>query len=373
MSRQMMISSLLLTIALALARATQPNEQPALKDAEKRLSSKEMSIAGNIEADETKLARITARLKGRIDKLHIKVAGGKVKKGEPLAELYSPDLMVATQNLLDAQRSENRELERNAMERLRLWGLDEQQIKTIVKAGKPAGQMTLRSPISGHLLRKYRLEGEYVDEGAQLFDLVDLSTVWVEAAFAEDAFAVLKEGWHARVTAKALPNREFRGEVLGGLNFDRATRTIKVRFAVENPREELLPGMFAMVRLEAPEERRDTKDAKVKELVNERLATLKTLVKAATVDYHAGRASFERVQQATRALLDAELEQCSSDRERVAILEKIVALAKDSEKSALARYKTGATPQSDALMATAARLETEIALERAKLRAAPPK
>jgi outer membrane protein TolC len=108
----------------------------------------------------------------------------------------------------------------------------------------------------------------------------------------------------------------------------------------------------------------DTKDSKLKELQEERLSTLRELVKATTADYVTGRVPFDRVQQATRALLDAELEQCQSDKERITVLEKIVALAKESEKNAVQRYKTGAAPHSDALMATAARLEAEIALER---------
>jgi outer membrane protein TolC len=117
-----------------------------------------------------------------------------------------------------------------------------------------------------------------------------------------------------------------------------------------------------------------TKDAKVKELLKERLATLHELVKAATADYHAGRIGFDRVHQATRALLDAELEQCESDKERIKVLEEIVALSKESERNAVQRYKTGAATQSDALMATAGRLDAEIALERAKSKAtAQPK
>jgi outer membrane protein TolC len=110
----------------------------------------------------------------------------------------------------------------------------------------------------------------------------------------------------------------------------------------------------------------DAKDSKVKELLKERLATLRKLVHAVTADYVKGQVSFDRVQQATRALLDAELEQCESDKERIKVLEKIVTLAKESEKSAEQRYKTGNAAQSDVLMATAARLEAEIALERAK-------
>jgi outer membrane protein TolC len=81
--------------------------------------------------------------------------------------------------------------------------------------------------------------------------------------------------------------------------------------------------------------------------------------------------SFDRVQQATRALLNAELAQCESDKERIKVLEKIVALTKESEKNAVQRYKTGNAPQSDVLTATAGRLEAEIALKRAKSKADP--
>jgi outer membrane protein TolC len=109
-----------------------------------------------------------------------------------------------------------------------------------------------------------------------------------------------------------------------------------------------------------------TKDSKVKELMKERLATLRELVRLTTAEYNAGRASFDRLHQAIRAVLDAELEQCQSDKERIAVLGKTLALAKESENNALQRYKSGAATHSDVLMATAARLETEIALERAK-------
>ena len=109
-----------------------------------------------------------------------------------------------------------------------------------------------------------------------------------------------------------------------------------------------------------------TKDVNVKELLKERLAVLRELSDLTTKDYETGRGSFDRVHQAARAVLDAELELCESGKERLAILEKIVAQAKESEKTAEQRYKTGNAPRSDVLTATAARLEAEIALERAK-------
>lgn len=111
-------------------------------------------------------------------------------------------------------------------------------------------------------------------------------------------------------------------------------------------------------------------DAKLKELLKERLITLRALADQATKDYRAGRVSFDRVHQATRAVLRAELELCESDKERITVLEKIAAQARTNEANTVERYKSGATPASDALMATAGRLEAEIALARTKAKVA---
>jgi outer membrane protein TolC len=110
----------------------------------------------------------------------------------------------------------------------------------------------------------------------------------------------------------------------------------------------------------------EAQDSKLKDLLKERLATPKAVVKATTQDYLTGKVSFDRVYQATKSLLNAELEFAETKKERIAVLEKIVALAKESEKSAVLRYKAGTVPHSDALLATAGRLDAEIALERAK-------
>jgi hypothetical protein len=114
-------------------------------------------------------------------------------------------------------------------------------------------------------------------------------------------------------------------------------------------------------------------DAKLNKLLKERLAALRALADQTTKDYKAGQVSFDRVHHATKAVLHAELELCDSDRERIAVLEKLVAQAKANEQHATERYKSGAAPASDALMAAAGRLEAEIALEQAKSKAAAQK
>lgn len=217
--------------------------------------TKEIAAVGFVEFDERKLARISARVTGktRIDKLYVNVTGQHVEKGEPLAELYSPDLVVTVQNLLDARQNNNRSLEKMARDRLRLWGVEDDQIKDILKSGSSISRVTIHSPIHGHVIKKYQVEGEYVEEGARLYDVADLSTVWIEAQVYEDELAFLKLGLPVTATAKSFPNRQFKGEVaFMHPHLDATTRTLKVRFDMDNPKHELRPGMYATVHLQSP-------------------------------------------------------------------------------------------------------------------------
>lgn len=217
--------------------------------------TKEITTVGFVEFDERKLARIAARVSGRsrIDKLYVNVTGQMVHQGDPLAELYSPDLVVTVQNLLDAQRSNNRDLQRLTRERLRLWGIGNDQVEEILRTGQAVTHVTIRSPISGHVIKKYQVEGEYVDEGARLFDVADLSTVWMQAQVYEDEIALLREGLSASAVTQSLPDREFIGRLaFVHPHLDQTTRTLTVRFDMDNPEHELRPGMYGTVKLQVP-------------------------------------------------------------------------------------------------------------------------
>ena len=220
-----------------------------------RKLTKNITAAGFVEFDERKLARITARATGksRLDRLYVNVTGQMVQKGDRLADLYSPELVVTVQNLLDARKAGRDDLQRDARERLRLWDIDSDQINAVLKSGKPITHLTIRSPISGHVIKKYQVEGDYVDEGAPLYDIADLSTVWIEAQVYEDQIAFLKTGMEARATAKAFPGRTFRGRVAFiHPHLDAASRTLRVRFDVDNEDHALRPGTYASVMLEVP-------------------------------------------------------------------------------------------------------------------------
>lgn len=223
---------------------------------------REITTVGTVEFDERALRTVSARFKGRIDKLFVNQTGQAVTKGDSLASVYSPDVVVTIQNLLDARKASNVDQEANARNRLALWGVEADQIDDILKDGKPVTHLTVRSPITGHVIKRYPREGQYVDEGAPLFDVADLTTVWIQAQLYEEDLAFLPPGAHDSKTGlpvRALPveatTRGRPGETFNGkLSFvfphvDPESRTLTARFEVGNPDHELRPGMTATVRL----------------------------------------------------------------------------------------------------------------------------
>jgi len=223
---------------------------------------REITTVGTVEFDERALRTVAARFKARIDKLFVNQTGQAVNKGDPLVSVYSPDLVVTVENLLGARKANNPDQEANARRKLSLLGVEDDQIDEILKAGKPVTHLTVRSPITGHVVKKYPREGQYVDEGGPLFDVADLTTVWVQAQLYEEDLAFLPPGAHDSKTglpARPLPveatTRGRPGETFAGkLTFvfphvDPESRTLTVRFELGNPDHELRPGMTASVRL----------------------------------------------------------------------------------------------------------------------------
>jgi multidrug efflux pump subunit AcrA (membrane-fusion protein) len=220
--------------------------------------TREIRTVGFVEFDERKLARITSWLtdKSRLTKLYANVTGQRVQKGDPLAEVYSPELVVTLQTLLSARRAGDADLLRDTRERLRQWGLSDDQIDDVLKTGRAAANVTIRSPISGYVVKKYQVEGAYVEQGARLYDVADLSTVWIEAQVYEDDLNFLEVGLDARAEARAFPGRAFEGKLsFIQPHLDARSRTVKVRFDMPNAGLELRPGMYARVTIRLPAER----------------------------------------------------------------------------------------------------------------------
>ena len=230
--------------------------------------SKEITAVGYIEFNERLQRSITARFGGRIDELIVSETGRMVQTGEELASIYSPELVVATQSLLDAKKSGNEPLHTGTQTRLRLLGISDDQIAEIVNSGKSTTHLKIRSPIKGHVIRKYIREGQYVQEGMPLFDVADLSSVWIQAQVYEDDLLflpeelshsdgeILKNTLPITATTSSIPNEEFHGMLTFVYpHVDQQTRTVTVRFELDNPDHKLRPGSTARVTLKVPLER----------------------------------------------------------------------------------------------------------------------
>ncbi|HEV3235508.1 MAG TPA: efflux RND transporter periplasmic adaptor subunit, partial [Gemmataceae bacterium] len=214
---------------------------------------KEVKTVGTIEFNETMERRIAARQKARILKLSVNYTGQMVEKGEELATLdvrYSPELNVTLEDLVRAQKGGNKELEDMARKRLELWDIGEEQIKEFMRTGRIGTKLTIRSPIKGHVTKRYQKEGDYVDEGMPLYDVVDLDSVWIEAQVYEADQGMLHEGQTVSATTLALPNEVFTGKLAFIYpHLDENTRTLTTRFELPNPGHKLRPGMYATVKI----------------------------------------------------------------------------------------------------------------------------
>jgi multidrug efflux pump subunit AcrA (membrane-fusion protein) len=323
--------------------------------------AKQVTLIGVVEFDERKLAHFAARMKGRLDKLYA-ITGQQVKRGEPLAEMYTPELLVTTQNLLDANRSGNRNLEGIARDRLRLWGMGDDQVEQALKTGKVVGTVTVRSPTDGHVVKKYQAEGDLVEEGTRLFDVADLSTVWVEAPVLDQSdLAAIKPGLPARVTAEAVPARQFDGAVdRVPVYRDPDTRTLRTRFTVNNSRRELRPGMRATVVMRAATR------ADAAELAKTKVAAAKAAYGVTSKAFAEGKADAEKVYLWSRRWMETERDVSDKAPGRVAAVGSHLDRMKKLRKAAEARYQIGQAGQVDVLGADFYLAEAELWLARAE-------
>lgn len=231
--------------------------------------SRTIRVYGEVVPDETKQTRIIARFEGRMDELLVRSTGEKIAEGQPLARIYSPKFLAASEEYLQALKAEKNiasdsknsdELRRRASDlatlarqRLHLSGLSEKQLKELAENGKAEHAITLYSPFSGVVLERNALQGDMVTDGTSLFTLADLSSVWIQAHILESDLGAITEGMPVRISAVAYPGREFFGTVqfiYPTVNAD--NRTAGVRIVLPNPKMEIRPGMSINAEFVAP-------------------------------------------------------------------------------------------------------------------------
>ncbi len=204
-------------------------------------------MLGMVAEDETRVASLTARIGGRLDEIFIDFTGVKVEKGDPMVTMWSPTLITSQVELFETIRSREYDsaVTRGAEEKLKQFGLTQKQIEAIKKKEKPDLYVTLRAPISGVVMKKNVVVGDFVDEGDVMYEITDLSKVWIKLDAYEADLPWIRYGQEVKFTTPAIPGRIFRGTVTfidPILKMD--TRTVKVRVEADNKDYALKPNMF---------------------------------------------------------------------------------------------------------------------------------
>jgi len=235
-----------------------------------RTIEREVLAPGRVEPAETQLYNISAHISGRVDDLLVNFTGQSVRRGQPIARIYSADVMAGAEELrlaLDARRqlgpaahpqaiAQADDLVQASRRRLELWRVGPRQIESITNSDRPQLHVTIFANAGGLVVERKVTEGQHVNEGDVLYTVADLSSVWVVADVYESDLAVVRAGQLAEITTDALPGAVLRGKVSLIEPFaNPQTRTIPVRIQVPNPGMRLRPGMFTQVRLRAADSR----------------------------------------------------------------------------------------------------------------------
>ncbi|MGK5087353.1 efflux RND transporter periplasmic adaptor subunit [Bdellovibrionota bacterium FG-2] len=223
-----------------------------LAAAEKKPIKQTIRTVGNVTADQTKEAHVHTRINGWVDQIYADYVGKPVKKGQPLFELYSPDLVSTQEEYLVARKQggAGREIAKAALERLKLWDVPQSEVDRLVKSGKSKRSVTFTSSVGGYIISKNAIRGMYITPEMELYHIADLAEVWVIATLYEYDISTIAVGDEANVQLSYDSAKTFSGKI----NYiypevDVETRTAKARIVIPNPKQILKPGMFTNVEI----------------------------------------------------------------------------------------------------------------------------
>jgi membrane fusion protein, copper/silver efflux system len=198
--------------------------------------TRSLPFSGILEDDENIHRIIAAFYDGRIDEIYLQHVGQYVEKGQPLAAIYSPELLYVVREYQNATRSGDPAVARNSAQRLVQYGLSAEQVAALAKQPENVYTINLLAPISGTVLTKKAFKGQYIKTGEPLFEMGNLARLWFHAEVYERDLPDIRIGQKAILTTPTVPGREFEGIVTFiDPNFDSRTRSTKVRIEVDNP------------------------------------------------------------------------------------------------------------------------------------------
>ena len=220
---------------------------------------------GTLQADERRLFTVAPKFEGWIQKLYVNTTGAPVQRGQPLMDVYSPDLVTAQQEYLIASKglrslgdasgevqASMRDLMESSLQRLRNWDISDEELQRLQQEGKPKQYLTLRSRVNGVVLEKPSIEGKRFMAGDALYLIADLSTIWLVADVFEQDLNLIHPGQTVKIKIDAYPDKALQGKVTFIYpTVTPETRTAKVRVELPNPGNTLKPSMYARLEFEA--------------------------------------------------------------------------------------------------------------------------
>lgn len=216
-------------------------------EVQKRKLQKELYLTGKVQADERRRSVQSAHIPGRIEELHVSFEGEKVQEGQHIASIYSPPLIVAQRELLEAQQFKEEQplLLEAAKSKLRNWKLRDAQIEEILKSGEVQEQIPIYADVSGYVVQQRAQLGDYIQEGQALYELADLSRIWILFDIYESDLPWIKEGTTVQFTVPSLPGQEWKGRIQYiDPVINPQERVAKARITLNNPRGQLKPEML---------------------------------------------------------------------------------------------------------------------------------
>lgn len=214
----------------------------------------EVRMLGMVYEDETRVAALTSRVDGRLDEIYVNFTGVQVTKGDPMVKIWSPTLIKNQVELFETLRTGTPDegVIQGAQEKLIQSGLTADQIAEIREKKKPNLYVTLKAPISGTVMKKLAVLGQFVKEGTEMYIINDLSHVWIKLDAYETDIPWVRYGQNVTFTTPSFPGRKFSGKVLFiDPTLDVKTRSVKVRVEAPNPDLSLKPGMFVTAELQS--------------------------------------------------------------------------------------------------------------------------
>lgn len=221
--------------------------------AEKKKVEHTIRTVGIVTADQTKEVRVHTKIKGWIERVYADYTGKPVQKGQPLFDLYSPDLLATQEEYLAARQQQGsigREIVATSRKRLQLWGVPPTEIERLEKTGKVKRAVTFNSPADGFIVEKTAVQGMYITPEMELYRITDLSHLWIIVTLYEYDVAVIAEGDEADISLSYDAGKSFPGKISYIYpEIEVETRTAKARIEVDNLDRRLKPGMFANVEM----------------------------------------------------------------------------------------------------------------------------